>query len=307
METPGVVEVQAWLSLLTCLLRPKGGLGGVFCCLSCCCCFGFDLPSCGIIRLSSPLVGVPLFRLFCRLPPPRTAALAYWQGVRLESDRPGFSSRFRRGSDSRSSHASDYSGYPARGRTPVATPPGACRAPVATPTGACRTPVATPTGACRTPVATPPGACRAPVATPTGACRTPVATPTGACRTPVATPTGAVHQWLPRQGPAVHQWLPRQGPEGGCRSGKNTIPRCTQIFSLLLNAGPYRPPNLWPNGKATASKAADLGWISAFPRKAFSRSSHTSDVKTGSPVATLLGASRYRVTTGPGWPGVSIL
>ena len=35
--------------------------------------------------------------------------------------------------------------------------------------------------------------------------------------------------------------------------------------------------------------------------------SHTSDFKIGTPVATLLGAWRYRVSAGTGWPGVSIL
>ena len=39
----------------------------------------------------------------------------------------------------------------------------------------------------------------------------------------------------------------------------------------------------------------------------FSGSSHTSDLKIGTPVATLPGAWRYRVSTGTGWPGVSIL
>ena len=39
----------------------------------------------------------------------------------------------------------------------------------------------------------------------------------------------------------------------------------------------------------------------------FSRSSHTSDLKIGTPVATLPGAWCYRVSTGTGWPGVSIL
>ena len=39
----------------------------------------------------------------------------------------------------------------------------------------------------------------------------------------------------------------------------------------------------------------------------FSGSSHTSDLKIGTPVATLLGAWRYRVSTGTGRPGVSIL
>ena len=39
----------------------------------------------------------------------------------------------------------------------------------------------------------------------------------------------------------------------------------------------------------------------------FSGSSHTSDLKIGTPGATLPGAWRYRVSTGTGWPGVNIL
>ena len=39
----------------------------------------------------------------------------------------------------------------------------------------------------------------------------------------------------------------------------------------------------------------------------FSGSSHTSDFKIGTPVATLPGAWCYRVSTWTGWPGVSIL
>ena len=39
----------------------------------------------------------------------------------------------------------------------------------------------------------------------------------------------------------------------------------------------------------------------------FLGSSHTSDLKIGTPVATLPGAWRYRVSTGTGRPGVSIL
>ena len=39
----------------------------------------------------------------------------------------------------------------------------------------------------------------------------------------------------------------------------------------------------------------------------FSGSSHTSDFKIGTPVATLPGALRYRVSAGTGLPGVSIL
>ena len=39
----------------------------------------------------------------------------------------------------------------------------------------------------------------------------------------------------------------------------------------------------------------------------FSGSSHTSDLKIGTPVATLPGAWRFRVSTGTVRPGVSIL
>ena len=38
----------------------------------------------------------------------------------------------------------------------------------------------------------------------------------------------------------------------------------------------------------------------------FPVSSHTSDLKIDTPVTTLPGARRYRVSTGAGWPGVSI-
>ena len=39
----------------------------------------------------------------------------------------------------------------------------------------------------------------------------------------------------------------------------------------------------------------------------FPGSSHTSDLKVGTPVDTPPGARRYRVSAGTGWPGVSIL
>ena len=42
-------------------------------------------------------------------------------------------------------------------------------------------------------------------------------------------------------------------------------------------------------------------------RRDFSGPSHTSDLKIGTPVATLPGAWRYRVRAGTGWPRVSIL
>ena len=59
--------------------------------------------------------------------------------------------------------------------------------------------------------------------------------------------------------------------------------------------------------KASASRAEDPGFESRLRRDFFSESSHTSDLKIGTPVATLPGAWHYRVGAGTGWPGVSIL
>ena len=58
--------------------------------------------------------------------------------------------------------------------------------------------------------------------------------------------------------------------------------------------------------KASASGAGDPGFESHL-RWDFSGSSHTSDLKIGTPVAILPGAWRYRVSAGTGQPGVSIL
>ena len=57
--------------------------------------------------------------------------------------------------------------------------------------------------------------------------------------------------------------------------------------------------------KASASRAEGPGFESRL-RRDFSGLSHTSDSKIGT-VATLPGARRYRVSTGTGRPGVSIL
>ena len=59
--------------------------------------------------------------------------------------------------------------------------------------------------------------------------------------------------------------------------------------------------------KASALGADDPEFDSRLSHEDFSGSSHTSDFKIGTPVATLPGAWRYRVSTGTGWPGVSIL
>ena len=58
--------------------------------------------------------------------------------------------------------------------------------------------------------------------------------------------------------------------------------------------------------KASASGAEDPGFESCL-RRDFSGSSHSSDFKIGTPVATLPGAWHYRVSAGTGRSGVSIL
>ena len=58
--------------------------------------------------------------------------------------------------------------------------------------------------------------------------------------------------------------------------------------------------------KVSTSRAEDPGFESHL-RWDFSWSRQTSDLKIGTPVATLPGARRYRVSAGTGWPGVSIM
>ena len=49
------------------------------------------------------------------------------------------------------------------------------------------------------------------------------------------------------------------------------------------------------------------GFDSCFLPGSFCRSSYTNDLKIGTPVATLQGTQSYRVSTGIGWTGVSVL
>ena len=58
--------------------------------------------------------------------------------------------------------------------------------------------------------------------------------------------------------------------------------------------------------KASTSGVEDAGLNPACVRD-YSGSSHTIDLKIGTPVATLSGAWHYRVSTGTGRPSVSIL
>ena len=56
-----------------------------------------------------------------------------------------------------------------------------------------------------------------------------------------------------------------------------------------------------PMVKASASKAYDPGFDPRLRHGNFSVSSHTSDLKIGTPVAILPGAWRYMVSAGTGW------
>ena len=57
----------------------------------------------------------------------------------------------------------------------------------------------------------------------------------------------------------------------------------------------------------SALRVEDQGFDSGLRCGEFSGSSHTSDLKIGSPVATLQGTWHYGVSAGTGWPGVSVL
>ena len=86
---------------------------------------------------------------------------------------------------------------------------------------------------------------------------------------------------------------------------KKTESAVSVTFAFSTGASLHRPPRR-PSGKASASRSEGPGFESRLCRD-FSGSSHTSDLKIGTPVATLPGAWRYRVSTGTGRPGVSIL
>ena len=73
------------------------------------------------------------------------------------------------------------------------------------------------------------------------------------------------------------------------------------VVTTLPDSWWCRPPR-WPSGQGVHLESARLGFDSCFRRESFSRSSHTSDFKIGTPVATLPGAWRCRVSAGTGWP-----
>ena len=75
---------------------------------------------------------------------------------------------------------------------------------------------------------------------------------------------------------------------------------------IVLSSFLHRRQSRWLVVKASASRVIDPGFESRL-RRDFPGSSHTSDIKIGTPVATLPRAWRYRVSAGTGRPGVNIL
>ena len=94
-----------------------------------------------------------------------------------------------------------------------------------------------------------------------------------------------------------HRWHGFCSFGPGCRCWKR------QEQQWLLNHRPLR----WPSGQGVSPES----WRSKVPIQLvvgnFPGSSHTSALKIDTPVATLPGAWRYRVSAGTGWPGVIIL
>ena len=68
-----------------------------------------------------------------------------------------------------------------------------------------------------------------------------------------------------------------------------------------------RDGTVWPSVSILWLGEVDLGFDSRYLPGDFSGSSHISDLKIGTPVATLPCAWHCRVSAGTGWPGVSIL
>ena len=73
------------------------------------------------------------------------------------------------------------------------------------------------------------------------------------------------------------------------------------FFSLVVDH------RFFPSGKASASRAEGLGSIPTFAVDLIVRSTHTSDFNIDTPVATVPGVWRFRISTGNGWPGVNVL
>ena len=78
--------------------------------------------------------------------------------------------------------------------------------------------------------------------------------------------------------------------------------------SLYVLSNPCSSPGLHrlfdTGGKGVHLESGRPGFDSHLRRGSFSKSSHVSDLKLGTPVATLPGTWRFTAGAGTGWPGV---
>ena len=116
--------------------------------------------------------------------------------------------------------------------------------------------------------------------------------------------------WLPRQRCAAHHKLINSPKKTTKKKKRN----CSLSFLFVRAVCSGRLPVVYANpnhlvGLVVRRPPRDRKIPGSNPACAgiFSESSHTSDSKIGTPVATLPGAWRYRVSSGTGRPGVSIL
>ena len=89
---------------------------------------------------------------------------------------------------------------------------------------------------------------------------------------------------------------------GPASTGRANSPLLLRWLRVSLHSLPTVNCLVGLVAKASTSRAADPRFDSRLRRREFSGSSHTSDFKIGTPVATLPGAWRYKVSTGTGWP-----
>ena len=117
-----------------------------------------------------------------------------------------------------------------------------------------------------------------------------------------------VLQWLPCQMPGL---LPSQSRSSGLLSQydwltKQFDPQLLQLLRVAICITVYIDLHCLV-GLVVKRPPQERKILGLNPAGIFLGSSHTSDLKIGTPVATLPYAWCYRVSAGTGWPGVSIL
>ena len=100
----------------------------------------------------------------------------------------------------------------------------------------------------------------------------------------------------------MSHWYDSTPKKSRCKRDSNPGSSALEVDTL-----PLGQRGSVPVVKASTSRTADLGFDSSLRRGDFSGSSHTSDFKTGAPIAALPGTWRYRVSAGTGLPGVNII